>query len=133
MSGLWGRRRAEPRRDAGRRPGRAPVSRVRELAHDASLYEAYRAEEARSRQEHEGAEIRRVVLDGDLKREYQSFLQDRNRDRPDSDGRPDRDAEEIVRWRRRTTCRTSTTPSTFRTSASTTRSTVARGTRTSSC
>jgi len=39
-----------------------------------------------------------VVLDGDLKREYQSFLQDHNRDRPDSDGRPDRDAAEIAQW-----------------------------------
>jgi hypothetical protein len=39
-----------------------------------------------------------VVLEQDLKREYQSFLQDHNRDRPDSDGRPDRDAREIAHW-----------------------------------
>jgi DNA-binding PadR family transcriptional regulator len=46
----------------------------------------------------QGAEIRRVVLEQELKREYQSFLQDHNRDRPGSDGRPDRDAREIAQW-----------------------------------
>ena len=87
-------------RESGEEPQafHAGVSRLRELSHDASLFGAYRAEEARIRHDHEGAEIRRVVLDGDLKREYQSFLQDHNRDRPDSDGRPDRDAAEIAQW-----------------------------------
>ena len=46
----------------------------------------------------EGASIRRVVLDNELKREYQQFLQERNRGRSDSDGRPDRTPEEIHRW-----------------------------------
>jgi hypothetical protein len=41
-----------------------------------------------------------VVLEEDLKREYQSFLQEHNRGRPDSDGRPDRDAREIEAWAR---------------------------------
>ena len=76
----------------------AGVSRFRELEHDASLYEAYRAEEVRIRDEHPGAEIHRVILEEDLKREYQEFLQAHNRDRPDSDGRPDCDAREIERW-----------------------------------
>ena len=40
----------------------------------------------------DGARIHRVVLDYELKRDYQRFLQERNRDRSDSDGRPDRDA-----------------------------------------
>ncbi len=78
----------------------AGVSRVREVEHDASLYEAYRAEEVRIRDEHPEADIRRVVLEEDLKREYQEFLQAHNRDRPDSDGRPDRDDREIERWAR---------------------------------
>jgi hypothetical protein len=39
-----------------------------------------------------------VVLEGDLKREYQSFLQEHNRGRSDSDGRPDRDPREIEEW-----------------------------------
>jgi hypothetical protein len=39
-----------------------------------------------------------VVLEQQLKREYQSFLQEHNRDRADSDGRPDRDPREIAQW-----------------------------------
>lgn len=74
----------------------AGVNRPRELTHDAELYRAYQQTEKQLRDE--GAEIRRVVLEQDLKREYQSFLQERNRDRPDSDGRPDRDAREIALW-----------------------------------
>jgi hypothetical protein len=39
-----------------------------------------------------------VVLDYELKREYQHFLQERNRGRSDSTGRPDRTPEEIAAW-----------------------------------
>jgi hypothetical protein len=46
----------------------------------------------------DGAFIRRVVLDHELKREYQQFLQERNRGKSESDGRPDRTPEEIHRW-----------------------------------
>ncbi len=74
----------------------AGVNRPRELSHDAQLYRPYERAEKSLRDE--GAEIRRVVLEQELKREYQSFLQDHNRDRPDSDGRPDRDAREIAQW-----------------------------------
>jgi DNA-binding PadR family transcriptional regulator len=76
----------------------AGVNRPRELDHDAHLYAAYREEEARLGQEHGHVEVRRVVLEQDLKRDYQTFLQDHNRDRSDSDGRPGRDEEEIRRW-----------------------------------
>jgi len=76
----------------------AGVNRPRELDHDAHLYAAFREEDARLRQEHGDVEVRRVVLEQDLKREYQTFLQDHNRDRSDSDGRPDRDEEGIRRW-----------------------------------
>jgi hypothetical protein len=72
------------------------LNRPRELSHDAQLYRAY--QRAEKQLPDEGAEIRRVVLEHELKREYQSFLQDHNRDRPDSDGRPDRDAREIAQW-----------------------------------
>ena len=78
----------------------AGVSRSRELDHDSNLYATYRQEEARLRDEHGGLEIRRVILEQDLKREYQEFLQEHNRDRSDSDGRPDRDEEEIRDWAR---------------------------------
>jgi hypothetical protein len=45
-----------------------------------------------------GARIHRVQLDAELKREYQQFLQERNRDRKDSDGRPDRKVDEVLAW-----------------------------------
>lgn len=74
----------------------AGVNRPREVAHDAQLYRAYLREAERLREQ--GADIRRVVLDQELKREYQEWLQAPNRGRADSDGRPDRDARDIERW-----------------------------------
>jgi hypothetical protein len=76
----------------------AGVPKPRELKHDAELYRAYTEEAERLRDE--GANIHRIVLENDLKREYQEFLQERNRDRDDSDGRPDRDPLEIEDWAR---------------------------------
>ena len=74
------------------------VSRPRELSHDIQLYSAYLREEERFREQ--GAEIHRVTLEQELKCEYQEWLQEPNRGRPDSDGRPDRDAGEIEEWAR---------------------------------
>ena len=54
----------------------AGVSRPREIHHDSNLYATYRQEEARLRDEHGGLDIRRVILEQDLKREYQEFLQE---------------------------------------------------------
>ena len=70
----------------------------RELSHDAQLYRAY--ERAAERLRGDGARLERVVLDYELKREYQRFLQEPNRDRSDSDGRPGRSREEIKEWAR---------------------------------
>ena len=84
------------RNDERRQAFHAGVSRPRERRHDAQLYRAYLRAEERLRER--GAEIRRVVLDHDLKRDYQCFLQEHNRDRPDSDGRPDRDPREVEGW-----------------------------------
>ncbi len=78
----------------------AGVSRSREIDHDSNLYATFRQEEARLRDEHPDLEIRRVILEQDLKREYQEFLQDHNRDRADSDGRPGRDENEVRDWAR---------------------------------
>lgn len=78
----------------------AGVGRAREIDHDSNLYATFRQEEARLRDEHPDLEIRRVVLEQDLKREYQEFLQEPNRDRPDSDGRPGRDENEVRDWAR---------------------------------
>jgi hypothetical protein len=74
----------------------AGVVKPRELAHDAQLFRAYLRTAERLRDE--GSRVQRVVLDYELKREYQTFLQERNRDHPDSDGRPDRTREEIREW-----------------------------------
>jgi hypothetical protein len=70
--------------------------KTRELSHDAQLCRAFvrAAEKLRA----QGARVERIVLDYELKREYQKFLQERNRDRADSDGRPDRTREEVKEW-----------------------------------
>jgi hypothetical protein len=86
------------RDDDRRQEFHAGVSRPRELTHDASLYRAYLRAEERLRGQ--GAEVRHVVLESDLKREYQEWLQEHNRGRADSDGRPDRDAREVEQWAR---------------------------------
>jgi hypothetical protein len=78
----------------------AGASRSREVDHDSNLYATFRQEEARLRDEHPDLEIRRVILEHDLKREYQEFLQDHNRNRSDSDGRPGRDENEVRDWAR---------------------------------
>ena len=83
--------------DARHQAFHAGVSRPRELTHDASLYGAYLRAEERLR-EH-GAEIRRVVLE-QVKLEYKRFLQEHNRGRSDSDGRPNRDPHEVEEWAR---------------------------------
>jgi hypothetical protein len=54
----------------------------------------------RERLRSQGGRVRRVVLDYELKRDYQRFLQERNRGKRDCDGRPDREPEEIARWAR---------------------------------
>jgi hypothetical protein len=86
-------------RDNAREQGfYAGVSRMRELSHDSQLYAAYLREANKLREQ--GALVHRIVLDTELKREYQEWLQDHNRGRSDSDGRPDRDPAEIERWAR---------------------------------
>lgn len=72
------------------------VQKPRELKHDAEVYRAYVEEAERLRDE--GANIHRVILENELKAEYQEFLQERSRDRDDSDGRPGREPLEIRDW-----------------------------------
>jgi hypothetical protein len=74
----------------------AGLRKPRELTHDVQVYRACRDAEAQVREQ--GGHVRRVVLDYEFKREYQRFLQDRNRGRADSTGRPDRTPEEIAAW-----------------------------------
>ena len=89
---------ARNRDDESRQTFHAGISRPRELAHDVRLYRAYlqSAERLIAR----GASIRRVVLEQELKRDYQCFLQAGNRGRRDASGRSDREADEIERWAR---------------------------------
>jgi hypothetical protein len=68
----------------------------RELEHDAQVYAAYLSVADRLDARH--AQIERVVLDYELKREYQQWLHERDREREDYDGHPDRDRREIEDW-----------------------------------
>jgi hypothetical protein len=74
------------------------ADRPRERSHDALFYRAYL--EAAERLSNRGARIERVQLDRELKRDYQRFLQERNRGDHDSDGRPERSEAEIAAWAR---------------------------------
>jgi DNA-binding MarR family transcriptional regulator len=76
----------------------AGANKPRERTHDAQLYRAYltAAEGLQARE----ARIVRIELDRELKRDYQRFLQARNRGDRDSDGRPDRAVDEIQEWAR---------------------------------
>ena len=84
-----------------------------------------------------GGRVRRVVLDEELKRDYQRFLQAPNRRRRDSDGRPDRSAEEVAHWarehelpyERRTTCSSLTFASSTRSATARARSKTSRSRR----
>jgi DNA-binding MarR family transcriptional regulator len=74
------------------------LRKPRELTHDSNVYRAYLRAEERVREK--GGKVDRVVLDYELKRDYQRFLHERNRGKKDCDGRPDREPEEIARWAR---------------------------------
>jgi hypothetical protein len=72
------------------------VQRPRDLKHDAAVYRAYLEEAERLHEA--GAEIHRVILENDLKAGFQTFLQEPNRNREDSDGRPERSRLEVESW-----------------------------------
>jgi hypothetical protein len=74
----------------------AGLAKPREATHDAQLARVYAA--ASEHLAARGARIQRVLLDYELKREYQRFLQERNRGNARSSGRPDRSREEVRAW-----------------------------------
>src|SRR5262249_43134922 len=84
------------RADEPRQMYYADLAKPRELAHDARLYRAYLT--AAAQLDRAGARIERVVLDYELKREYQQFLQANNRATQRTSGRPDRTPDEIAAW-----------------------------------
>ena len=76
----------------------AEKAKLRELSHDARVYQAYLR--VASRLHERGARVLRVVVDDELKREYQRFLQDGNKDRSTSEGRPTRSQRDVEQWAR---------------------------------
>lgn len=72
------------------------VKRERELGHDVQVYRAY--DHAAAGLHERGAHVERIVLDHELKREYQTWLHERDRGHSDADGRPDRTEDEIREW-----------------------------------
>ena len=76
----------------------AGIKRERELEHDVQVYRAFEREAERL--EERGARIDRVILDYELRRDYQKWLREHDRDRDDYDGHPDRDPHEIEEWAR---------------------------------
>jgi hypothetical protein len=74
----------------------AGLKREREVEHDLQVYRAY--EQAQARLVERGAHIERVALDYELKREYQQWLHERDKDHDDYDGHPDRTPDEIRDW-----------------------------------
>jgi hypothetical protein len=76
----------------------AGIRKPRELAHDARVHAAY--ERAAEKLEGRGARVRRVVLEEELKADYQRFLQRGNKGRRDGRGEPERDQNAIAHWAR---------------------------------
>jgi uncharacterized membrane protein YgcG len=74
----------------------AELKKPREVEHDSQVYRAYLREVGRLGKH--GARLDRVILDYELKREYQQWLHERDRDRGDADGRPDRTPHEVEEW-----------------------------------
>jgi hypothetical protein len=74
----------------------AGLKRSRELEHDSQVYDAFL--QAANRLHDQGARIDRVVLDYELKRDYQKWLHENDARRDDYNGHPDRDDDEIRAW-----------------------------------
>lgn len=72
------------------------LRRERELQHDVQVYRAYEREAERLQKARAG--IERVILDYELKSEYQRWLHERDRDGDRYDGHPDRTRDEIQEW-----------------------------------
>jgi hypothetical protein len=86
------------------REGQAVLDQHRRESHGTASQTYYagivkaRYETAASRLSTAGNRLERVVLDYELKREYQRFLQENNRVHKRESGRPDRSPEEIRSW-----------------------------------
>jgi hypothetical protein len=74
------------------------ISKPRELAHDSRVHSAYM--KAAERHLDRGEPIRRVVLEEELKREYQRFLQTENRARRQRGESLDGHSDAVAQWAR---------------------------------
>jgi len=74
----------------------AGIVKPKELSHDAHLYRAYLR--AAERVQDEGGIVKRVVLDYELKRDYQRFLRDLQRERRRDERNADSDARGVAEW-----------------------------------
>lgn len=74
----------------------AGIVKPRELAHDAQLYRAY--VHAAERLRRGGSTVKRIALDYELKRDYQRFLHDLNRERRRNERDQDAFARDIAEW-----------------------------------
>jgi hypothetical protein len=74
----------------------AGLKRSRELEHDSQVFDAYL--HTADRLHEQGARIDRVVLDYELKRDYQKWLHENDAKRDDCDGHPYRNQDEIRFW-----------------------------------
>lgn len=74
------------------------ISKPRELAHDARVHAAYT--KAAERHLDRGESVRRVVLEEELKREYQRFLQAENRARRQRGEALDGPSDGVAQWAR---------------------------------
>jgi DNA-binding MarR family transcriptional regulator len=81
---------------AARQEFYAGVVKPRELAHDAQLYRAYL--QSADRLQRSGSTVRRVALDYELKRDYQRFLRELNRDRRRAERDADDEARDVAEW-----------------------------------
>jgi hypothetical protein len=77
----------------------AGIVKPRELAHDAQLYRAYL--QAAERLRRDGGDVQRVVLDYELKRDYQRFLGGRSHARRRVQDGADVVDHEVAEWARR--------------------------------
>ena len=85
-----------PGADGDRQAFYVGITKPRELAHDSRVYSAYM--KATERLAERGEPVRRVVLEEELKREYQRFLQAENRARREHGETPEERADAVARW-----------------------------------
>lgn len=74
----------------------AGIVKPRELSHDAQLYRAYERSAGRLREQ--GSTVTRVVLDYELKRDYQRFLHNLKRERRGHERDADQHAADVAEW-----------------------------------